>query len=635
MADKNYELTFGLSDGSQKKVQFTAPQGEKGYTPVKGTDYWTEADKEEIVEEVNSQLSQEIATNEYKKDVAALVPIVKVADAPIFVDNVADMTDTDKAYVLTTTGTIWTYGKAGKQPAFTDLTKQDGWTWTEDYRTNSSGGLSAYDGVNATDYIPCKDGDVLYIEGMGFYMPGGTTNVQYFRSDKSFIAVAGAYYNRNAGIITESGNLNIVQAAKCSSDGSTVNTYTDTAYMRFSGQLMDGYSIDDVIITVNEEIVYTEGNAWRDTGIVYNQPADYEDRIIDLEADVTNNAENIAQLQERVGNLEDGEAVITIPDWWEDEVADTIAKIKALQVGRNCITFPFFSDNHQRNGYAGVLIAKVMKECNIPYCFYGGDSISSAIITDEAEMIAQDKAFDTAMSYIPNGRFCRAVGNHDGYWYDGTNKYYYTREQVYELFLREESIAQNKHFGNDGTYYFVDDIASKVRWIVLNFNDYDDAQLAWLDIALTFPESGWGVVFIAHAPITSHYLAYNAKDAIVREKIKAYINGTSANKADVIGWFGGHVHRDRIFEGVASNPGYAGSTDPTTDAAEGDPIGETLPWKTVTIISDNVVIGYGGVTHAIDNSDQSHAIDFITVNKGTRTVNLTRLGFGEDRSYTY
>lgn len=30
MADKNYELTFELSNGSSKKVQFTAPQGEKG-----------------------------------------------------------------------------------------------------------------------------------------------------------------------------------------------------------------------------------------------------------------------------------------------------------------------------------------------------------------------------------------------------------------------------------------------------------------------------------------------------------------------------------------------------------------------------------------------------------------------------
>ena len=32
MADKNYKLTFELSDGTQQAVQFTAPQGEKGDT---------------------------------------------------------------------------------------------------------------------------------------------------------------------------------------------------------------------------------------------------------------------------------------------------------------------------------------------------------------------------------------------------------------------------------------------------------------------------------------------------------------------------------------------------------------------------------------------------------------------------
>lgn len=30
MADKNYKLTFEMSDGTEQSVQFTAPQGEKG-----------------------------------------------------------------------------------------------------------------------------------------------------------------------------------------------------------------------------------------------------------------------------------------------------------------------------------------------------------------------------------------------------------------------------------------------------------------------------------------------------------------------------------------------------------------------------------------------------------------------------
>ena len=30
MADKNYKLTFKMSDGSEQEVQFTVPQGDKG-----------------------------------------------------------------------------------------------------------------------------------------------------------------------------------------------------------------------------------------------------------------------------------------------------------------------------------------------------------------------------------------------------------------------------------------------------------------------------------------------------------------------------------------------------------------------------------------------------------------------------
>lgn len=52
MADNVYQLNFKLQNGETKSVQFTAPQGKNGAdgkTPVKGTDYWTEADKEEIL----------------------------------------------------------------------------------------------------------------------------------------------------------------------------------------------------------------------------------------------------------------------------------------------------------------------------------------------------------------------------------------------------------------------------------------------------------------------------------------------------------------------------------------------------------------------------------------------------------
>lgn len=308
----------------------------------------------------------------------------------------------------------------------------------------------------------------------------------------------------------------------------------------------------------------------------------------------------------------------TIPSFWQSAVDTAIVTIKSLQNGKNCVTFPFFSDNHQRNGYAGALIAHIMQECHIPFCFYGGDSISNGTIANEAEMIAQDKAFDTMMAAVPNGRLCRAVGNHDGYWYDGTNKYYYDRNQVYELFLREEAIAQNKQFGDDGTYYYVEDISSKVRFVVLNTNggSVDDAQIAWFRYVALKVDEGWAVVVISHQPISNHYHAGISNAAAVRTVV-------TESGVEMIGWFSGHIHRDRIYTGAAVN---------TSDDSEGADMG----FKQVTITSDHTSIAYDDATkHTVKEDALSHAIDFVTINRDTKMVNLTRLGIGNSREYRY
>ena len=71
MADKTYQLTFEMSNGIQKSVTFTVPQGPQGiqgekgdpgatgadgYTPVKGVDYFTADDKAEMVAGILAQL---------------------------------------------------------------------------------------------------------------------------------------------------------------------------------------------------------------------------------------------------------------------------------------------------------------------------------------------------------------------------------------------------------------------------------------------------------------------------------------------------------------------------------------------------------------------------------------------------
>lgn len=525
------------------------------------------------------------------------------------VDSVDKMTDTSKSYVLSSTGTVWAYGETEPKPEYTNLADPNSADWLNGYRINSSGNTVESASAMVTNYIPCKIDDVIRIQGLTF-----NNNARMYDSSKAGIINTNMTTLLNDGIATQSGDLTTLKAGY----ETATSKKSNTAYMRFSCALASGYSAEDVIITVNEEIKMSAGYGWYDTGLAPSTGGGGGGNYVDLLVKVNENKANIAELDSRVIALETDADTLTVPSFWQDTVDACIAKIKALQVGRNCITFPFFSDNHQRNGYAGVLIAKVMQECHIPYCFYGGDSIDSGTIADEATMIAQDKAFDTIMSYIPNGRFCRAVGNHDGYWYDGTNKFYYDRNQVYDLFLREESVAQNKHFGGDGTYYYVDEIASQIRFIVLNTNggSVDDTQLAWFRDTALQVDSGWAVVVISHQPISNHYHAGISNAAAVRTIV-------TESGAEIIGWFSGHIHRDRIYTGAATN-----TTDDTAGAAMG--------FTQVTITSDHTGIAYDDATkHTVANDDQSHAVDFVTINKATRTVHLTRLGIGNDREYSY
>ena len=551
--------------GSQGPKGDTGSQGPRGLQGVQGQNYvLTAADKSEIASKVSN---------------VALLP------TPTMVTAKSEMTDTSKHYVFD--GYIWAYRPVMEtQPDFTNLAKN-----FEVGRLSSSGSVSTSSATGAytcIDYIgTLAQGSVVRVKGFGAL---ADYNTSWYNASK------GTFSSNTIGKLGSPSAADITYAYDAATGVVTLTKISSSAsfsYVRVSG--IPVTTTNDIVITLNQEIKYKEVVAryeWQNTGYAYS--------------------------------LIDGSVSPSIPSFWKNAVYACVDEIKRWQIGRNCVTFPYFSDNHQRLGYAGALIAYVMKECNMPYCFYCGDSISNAYIYSEDEMIAQDRAFDSMMSYIPNGRFCRTVGNHDGYWNDGTSVHSYTRDQIYDLFLREESIAQNKHFGGDGTYYYVEDMASKVRWIVLNTNGVDNTQLDWLkNTALSFGESGWSVVFISHQPISNHYHAAISNAADVRAVVQNYINGSSANKAVVVGWFSGHIHRDRIYTGAA--------TDTTTDGQSGN-----MGFKQITITSDHTAIAYdSSTTHAVADDNQSHAIDFVTIDKSSRTVKLTRLGIGVNREFTY
>ena len=654
-------LTITSASGTSS-ANLKGDKGDKGDTGAKGADgkdgedyIITATDKQEIKNDIlSSIITQEAGESESlvmsQKAVTDLVAEAVGSGGGggsteyETVDSVEEMTDTSKQYVLSTDGYIYTYtekteiveheapnkfvaseAQINKRMGTSSLSVQNGFVWT---------GAIAVDLTKETPFRVKVEGTKITTDTSTYQKiwlcadNTGTTKLS------AAVIVLGQEASGNYTTLLEDGTIyaDYKANAKLSNDIITATKYIRIGF-KFSDTAISSTSeLSGVKITIPSE-AYTEEvttSAWVSTGMKPESAGG--GNYVTLLTKINKNTSDISEIDNRVKALETGSETLTIPSFWQSAVDACISKIKALQIGRNCVTFPFFSDNHQRNGYTGMLIAYIMKECNIPYAFFGGDSIDSGYIASEAVMIAQDKAFDTAMSYIPNGRFCRAVGNHDGFWNDGTNKYYYNRDQVYDLFLREESIAQNKHFGEDGTYYYVDDIASKVRFIVMNTNggSVDNTQIAWVqNTALSFNESGWAVVFISHQPICN---AYHSGITNAGAVISAVTSKANTNNIPIIGWFSGHVHRDRIYTKLLTGGNGSNAGTATTD----------LGFTQVIITSDHTNIAYenddgtaSDTKHPIANDDQSHAIDFVTINKATRTVNLTRLGIGSDRSYTY
>ncbi len=611
--------------------------GRDGNTPQRGIDYWTAADKEEVLSDNKTYIADELTKrNQLKPEFANSI------------DELKTNGDTSKLYVLPD-GFIYAYMTKTEIVEHKSANKFVASEAAINTRMGSSS-PSTQNGFVWTGAIPVdltKESPFeIKVEGTKITEDTSEYQKLWLCADNTgstklsaAVLVAGKQgaSGNSFGTLLKDGTIyaDYKEGSKVSD-----SIISQTKFLRigfkFSDSVIGSVSeLSGVSITFPHE-TYTEKastTGWMSTGKAFI-PADYEDKIVSLEEKAATHDLAIYNIKENIADLSSGGNAITIPTFWESAVDECIAKIKAMQAGRHCVTFPFFSDNHQRNGYAGALIKKVMDACHIPYCFYGGDSISSGYIANEDVMIAQDNLFDTMMSVIPKDRFCRAVGNHDGFWNvsEATgDEYRYTRAQVYELFLREESVAQSKHFGDDGTYYYVDDIASKTRFVVLNSNQldgisFDSTQAAWVEnVVLNFSESGWGVVFFSHAPITNNFHSNITNAQAIQGVLVDYINGTDENKADVIGWFAGHIHRDRIYW-----------TDHTGNTEADDQETKNLPFPTITITSDNTGIAYDDSTkHTVGEDDLSHAIDFVTINKIERTINLTRLGIGNDREVNY
>lgn len=259
MADKSYKITVTLSNGEIIELPFIVPAG---YTPVKGVDYYTPNDQEDIVQQVIAALG---------------TPVFGTVDEDnniILTGELADGTYTikyeDADGEQTTIGTLQRISYTNQIPISTDTDGSiyNGTGYKTSSRCNSSGVVAdCTGGTNppfVTGFIPCKQGDVIRLKNCYVDAFNESSSTVYgtgawgircglYNSSKTKVDVFswGQYNDGTSSSI--SGFTPTSSAWKCTE---FTIARSDAKYIRMTlaADVENGFTVADAILTVNEEI---------------------------------------------------------------------------------------------------------------------------------------------------------------------------------------------------------------------------------------------------------------------------------------------------------------------------------------------------------------------------------------------
>lgn len=313
-----YQGTTALDDGGENifVVELTdgtvetffvrnGNKGSNGYTPIVGVDYYTETDKAEFSQYIASELAK------------------RGQLTPEFANDVSECTDQSKLYVLPD-GYIYAYlankTEGGKVPNFTNLMDDPGAYIKNGYRYSHSSAAFKEQASDCAIVVPinAEPSAALILRVRGASITGAAyTSSSYFgATNETFPNTQGG----NAPTFTTEANGDITISVKNA-------TASGMKYGVF--HVAAGVDEDSLIVTLNEEITYTttEGGVeyrWASTGHAF-VPADYEDRIVAIEGEVTKHGKKITELEKKVENInadESKEAAYARIKGWNAPVYD-------------------------------------------------------------------------------------------------------------------------------------------------------------------------------------------------------------------------------------------------------------------------------------------------------------------------
>lgn len=318
-ADQLDGAIFDALAEAKASGEFDGKNGVDGKDGKDGTDgksaysYAIEGGYEGTEETFAKDINPESIKTDVAEIVKAEVPLVKTAEQPIFVNSVDEMTDANKVYVMPN-GYMYAY----REKENYNLFKLSEVSYSSRLQNDVSGIIASNVNNIVTGWIPVKYGK--------FYTPSVLYNGSRIVGDSTFSLVVRVNVKLDDGTIIVYGNTfddrNKILYQPGVNETITLEHENAVAVMlhilignndisnatkleAYKPMVIEGDSVEDAT-NKSTTYEYLDGDAetvaeWYNTGHAF-VPADYEDRILGLELDVSDLKEDMEEIKSDMQN---------------------------------------------------------------------------------------------------------------------------------------------------------------------------------------------------------------------------------------------------------------------------------------------------------------------------------------------
>jgi hypothetical protein len=589
------------------------------------------SDEEEILKNdlkdyINNEIADELAERGQLK--------------PEFANSIEECTDTSKLYVLPD-GYVYGYisktivTPGGTRPNFTNLMDKPDSYIREGVRYSQSSAAFKDDTTTATVVVP-----IPAVTNITIRVRNATLNKTPHGN--------AVYYGVNNEQFPNTGSGTSALTITKEANGDITITYDNksTANKYVVYHVDAGFSNNNPIVTVNEEITYTTVEEstetiaeWRNTGHAF-VPADYEDRIVILENDNS-------VLKNKVKALEN--AVVYgdgVPDYVISEAEEVADKILSVR-NSNSFVMALASDFHTKGtdassvsvAHAGQGMNVINSMTQIDLVALLGDYEHFGFSYGDTDTDGEDarESFKTVKkAFYEVGKNVPVMwlqGNHDELPADTTE----VARQKYYAYIGANNVGSVVDYSNKFRNYGYRDFENyKVRVVHLNSTDVSDSsvtgncyvsteQLNWMNsTALKLPDSNWMVIVLSHHPLN-----WDGMSGVL-----SALNEFKGTGKSVI-HFHGHLHNFRA-ETLGAN-GVPTITIPNACFGRENEYGTAYPDNPTMAQNYGDADGSGNqrVFYKSANTADDTAFNVVVVDRESKKIHCINYGAGTDREISY